>query len=135
MHLRIYFILFSTFLLGYTNAEETSSPYWSRDDIYIDDDGNLEGSGGGQREVKDDLESSGSGFGPDDEDAESGSVIDAVPTPKLPIIDTPIKKIEEPHVESAPPSTPVEGGDNTGRVVPPPDEDNGDKTEGTTCTS
>lgn len=52
---------------------QTSSPYWSRDDIYIDDDGNLEGSGGGQREVKDDLESSGSGFGPDDEDAESGS--------------------------------------------------------------
>ena len=52
---------------------QTSSPYWSRDDIYIDDDGNLEGSGGGQREVKDDLESSGSGFGPDDEDADSGS--------------------------------------------------------------
>jgi len=52
---------------------QTSSPYWSRDDIYIDDDGSLEGSGGGQREVKDDLESSGSGFGPDDEDADSGS--------------------------------------------------------------
>ena len=49
---------------------QTSSPYWSRDDIYIDDDDNLEGSGGGQREVKDDLESSGSGFGPDDEDAD-----------------------------------------------------------------
>ncbi|XP_021932602.1 syndecan isoform X2 [Zootermopsis nevadensis] len=130
MHLRIYFILLSTFLLGYTNAEETSSPYWSRDDIYIDDDGNLEGSGGGQREVKDDLESSGSGFGPDDEDAESGSVIDAVPTPKLPIIETHLNKIEETHVESVPPSTPVEGSDNTARVVPPPDEENGDKTEG-----
>jgi hypothetical protein len=52
---------------------QTSSPYWTRDDIYIDDDGNLEGSGGGQREVKDDLESSGSGFGPDDEDADPGS--------------------------------------------------------------
>jgi hypothetical protein len=33
-------------------------------------------------------------------------------------------------VESAPPSTPVEGGDNTVRVVPPPDEENGDKSEG-----
>lgn len=33
-------------------------------------------------------------------------------------------------MESVPPSTPVEGGDNTVRVVPPPDEDNGDKTEG-----
>lgn len=52
---------------------QTSSPYWSRDDIYIDDDGSLEGSGGGQREVKDDLESSGSGFGPDDEDGDTGS--------------------------------------------------------------
>jgi hypothetical protein len=36
----------------------------------------------------------------------------------------------QPHVESVPPSTPVDGGDNTGRVIPPPDEDNGDKTEG-----
>lgn len=42
-----------------------------KDDIYIEDD--LEGSGGGNREFnKDDLEASGSGYGPDDEDA-SGS--------------------------------------------------------------
>jgi len=131
MNLRIYFILFSTFLLGYTNAEEASSPYWTRDDIYIDDDGNLEGSGGGQREVKDDLESSGSGFGPDDEDADSGSgVIDAVPTSKQPVAEPPINRIEEPRVVAGPPSPPVEGGDNTVHVVPPPDEDNGDKSAG-----
>jgi len=37
----------------------------SKDDIYIDDEA-LEGSG--NREIKYDLESSGSGFGPDDED-------------------------------------------------------------------
>lgn len=38
-----------------------------KDDIYIEDD--LEGSGGGNREFnKDDLEASGSGYGPDDED-------------------------------------------------------------------
>jgi hypothetical protein len=36
----------------------------------------------------------------------------------------------QPRVEAVPPSTPVEGGDNTAHVVPPPDEDNGDKTEG-----
>lgn len=47
---------------------------WSsttKDDIYIDDD-DLEGSGL-HREIKDDLESSGSGFGPDDEDGDGGS--------------------------------------------------------------
>nr|CAD7429147.1 unnamed protein product [Timema monikensis] len=44
------------------------------DDIFIDDDGAaLEGSGAGHHEVKDDLESSGSGYGPDDEDGDGGS--------------------------------------------------------------
>ncbi|XP_054269416.1 syndecan-like [Macrosteles quadrilineatus] len=42
----------------------------SKDDIYIDDEA-LEGSG--NREIKYDLESSGSGFGPDDEDGDGGS--------------------------------------------------------------
>nr|CAD7592839.1 unnamed protein product [Timema genevievae] len=46
----------------------------SQDDIFIDDDGAaLEGSGAGHHEVKDDLESSGSGYGPDDEDGDGGS--------------------------------------------------------------
>lgn len=44
-----------------------------KDDIYIDDEV-LEGSGGGNQEIKDDLEASGSGRGDDDEDSEgSGS--------------------------------------------------------------
>nr|CAD7572725.1 unnamed protein product [Timema californicum] len=48
----------------------------SQDDIFIDDDGAaLEGSGAGHHEVKDDLESSGSGYGPDDEDGDGGSDI------------------------------------------------------------
>lgn len=46
------------------------SPSTTKDEIYIDDEA-LEGSG--NREIKDDLESSGSGFGPDDEDGEGGS--------------------------------------------------------------
>lgn len=46
------------------------SPSAAKDEIYIDDEA-LEGSG--NREIKDDLESSGSGFGPDDEDGEGGS--------------------------------------------------------------
>lgn len=36
----------------------------------------------------------------------------------------------QPRVVAAPPSPPVEGGDNTPHVVPHPDEDNGDKTLG-----
>lgn len=54
--------------------KQQSSSLWSpstaKDEIYIDDEA-LEGSG--IREIKDDLESSGSGFGPDDEDGEGGS--------------------------------------------------------------
>nr|CAD7408144.1 unnamed protein product [Timema cristinae] len=49
-------------------------PDYLKDDIFIDDDGAaLEGSGAGHHEVKDDLESSGSGYGPDDEDGDGGS--------------------------------------------------------------
>ncbi|XP_011505804.1 PREDICTED: syndecan [Ceratosolen solmsi marchali] len=40
------------------------------DDIYLDDQDGLEGSGRGGGEVRDDLEASGSGLGPDDEDGD-----------------------------------------------------------------
>ncbi|XP_076651710.1 syndecan isoform X1 [Halictus rubicundus] len=40
------------------------------DDLYLDDQGGLEGSGRGGSEGHGDLESSGSGLGPDDEDGE-----------------------------------------------------------------
>ena len=46
------------------------SPYI--DDIYLDDQEALEGSGRGGGEVRDDLEASGSGLGPDDEDGDDG---------------------------------------------------------------
>lgn len=46
----------------------------NKEDIYIDDDPRIEGSG--ISDVKDDLESSGSGFGPDDEDGDGGPRID-----------------------------------------------------------
>lgn len=42
------------------------------DDIYLDDQDALEGSGRGGGEVRDDLEASGSGLGPDDEDGDDG---------------------------------------------------------------
>ncbi|KAL7291748.1 hypothetical protein TKK_0014534 [Trichogramma kaykai] len=40
------------------------------DDIYLDDQDVSEGSGRGGGEVRDDLEASGSGLGPDDEDGD-----------------------------------------------------------------
>lgn len=45
----------------------------SGDDIYVDDAEALEGSGRGGGEVRDDLEASGSGLGPDDEDGDDSS--------------------------------------------------------------
>ncbi|XP_012284643.1 syndecan [Orussus abietinus] len=42
------------------------------DDLYLDDQDGLEGSGRGGGEVRDDLEASGSGLGPDDEDGDDG---------------------------------------------------------------
>lgn len=47
-----------------------NSPYI--DDLYLDDQEALEGSGRGGGEVRDDLEASGSGLGPDDEDGDDG---------------------------------------------------------------
>lgn len=46
----------------------------ANNDLYLEEEG-LEGSGGSDREVKSDLESSGSGYGPgeDDEDGDQGS--------------------------------------------------------------
>lgn len=73
MHLRIPVLLSCVFLIGYTKALESTTGgtgnLWPNNDLYIDDEG-LEGSGGTDREIKSDLESSGSGFGPDDEDGD-----------------------------------------------------------------
>ncbi|KAL1465373.1 hypothetical protein WDU94_004952 [Cyamophila willieti] len=62
----------NTYLLAFQPSSTTSSttnrPISTTEapDIYIDDESRIEGSG--ISNVKDDLESSGSGFGPDDED-------------------------------------------------------------------
>uniref|UniRef100_A0A8D8ZTR6 Syndecan n=1 Tax=Cacopsylla melanoneura TaxID=428564 RepID=A0A8D8ZTR6_9HEMI len=81
--MRICFFLFSIQLLvinvdaksnkpsSATSTTTTLKPSSSTDevqDIYIDDESRIEGSG--ISNVKDDLESSGSGFGPDDEDGD-----------------------------------------------------------------
>ncbi|CAK9808342.1 Sdc [Anthophora quadrimaculata] len=86
MQPRIYWILISTavILAGCNAATEkdqnekeritgTSSTYNSfPDDLYLDDQESLEGSGRGGSEGRDDLEASGSGLGPDDEDGDDG---------------------------------------------------------------
>lgn len=105
MHLRSNILTLGVLLLlgiRHTFAQENkqSNSLWSsntKDDIYIDDD-DLEGSG--QREIKDDLESSGSGFGPDDED---GDGISDVNLHKV----TPVKTSVQPS------QTPVEEPTNT----------------------
>lgn len=81
MKLRICVFLCSVHLLAlhvsYTSTDETpdkvlpNPPATSKDDIYIDDE-RIEGSGNSETPGKDDLESSGSGFGPDDEDGDGG---------------------------------------------------------------
>ncbi|XP_014215272.1 uncharacterized protein LOC106644337, partial [Copidosoma floridanum] len=53
-------------LLGHTNYNSFG------DDIYLDDQDSLEGSGRSGGEIRDDLEASGSGLGPDDEDGDGG---------------------------------------------------------------
>uniref|UniRef100_A0A1B6EMX2 Syndecan n=1 Tax=Cuerna arida TaxID=1464854 RepID=A0A1B6EMX2_9HEMI len=76
MYLRFNFLTFCVLIflgIAHTTAEDKkpeANSLWSspKDEIYIDDEA-LEGSG--NREVKDDLESSGSGYGPDDEDTDS----------------------------------------------------------------
>ncbi|EFA11584.2 syndecan [Tribolium castaneum] len=64
MYLRICSLLCCAILFGFATAAQGSGPRNS--DITFTDDADIEGSGIG--EVTHDLESSGSGFGPDDED-------------------------------------------------------------------
>ncbi|XP_049858064.1 syndecan [Schistocerca gregaria] len=101
-----------------------------KDDIYIDDD-TLEGSGGGNDEVKDDLESSGSGMGDDDEDTTEGSGgrPPIVGTPQIPQV--PSKPVEENIATvtkvkpvDTPPQSPVEV---TGVGNEPPESPEEDK--------
>lgn len=51
-----------------TSASSTYNTF--PDDLYLDDQDVLEGSGRGGSDNRDDLEASGSGLGPDDEDGE-----------------------------------------------------------------
>jgi len=72
MHFRITTVLFCAVLVGFATASQNSADK-SFSEINIDDD-DLEGSGGGT-EVSRDLESSGSGQGPpDDEDSPDDNI-------------------------------------------------------------
>lgn len=84
MRLRIHWILISTavvILAGCNAATEKEQPDKQKtsasstyntfpDDLYLDDQDALEGSGRGGSDNRDDLEASGSGLGPDDEDGD-----------------------------------------------------------------
>ncbi|XP_046741257.1 syndecan isoform X2 [Diprion similis] len=77
------------------SAGSVSYNSYPDDDIYLEDQGEFEGSGRGGGEVRDDLEASGSGLGPDDEDGEDGRSF--IPSRKEPVP----KKVETkaPYVE------------------------------------
>lgn len=112
MNLRIYLTVFGVLLLGYTKAQQQDGgDLYSKDEIFIDGDDDLEGSGGGRGgEVKDDLESSGSGNGPgeDDEDGYGGSEISVESpkpppkAPKDPFKEPPIDKHSQPPLDKVP---------------------------------
>ncbi|XP_071442033.1 syndecan isoform X2 [Hetaerina americana] len=110
MNLRIYLTVFGVLLLGYTKAQQQDGgdPY-SKDEIFIDGDDDLEGSGGGRGgEVKDDLESSGSGNGPgeDDEDGYGSEINVESPKPPTKAPKDPYRA-REPIIEKHP-QTPLE---------------------------
>jgi len=99
MYLRLYILIFSAILtvgIRESSAEDTKAQRdWSggnKDAIFIDGEDEIEGSG--TREVKDDLESSGSGLGPDDEDGD-GPAVDTPKVPVKPIDVLPIPTAEE----------------------------------------
>lgn len=125
MRPRIYWILVCTALVlagcnaatekeqGEKERTSGSSTYNSfPDDLYLDDQDPLEGSGRGGAEGREDIEASGSGLGPDDEDGRddreftSSNRIDTVPNrpaePKPPYtIDEPsVKTKEQTNLES-----------------------------------
>uniref|UniRef100_A0A0A9XWX6 Syndecan n=1 Tax=Lygus hesperus TaxID=30085 RepID=A0A0A9XWX6_LYGHE len=115
MYLRFYILIFSAlFSVGIREsyADESPSPSsttkanWSLgNEIYIDEEA-LEGSG--NQEVKYDLESSGSGFGPDDEDGDgdipSFPKEKKEPTSKAPPKQDVITRVLEPEVGKQPTS-------------------------------
>lgn len=115
---RIYLILASAALIfagcnAATEKEQVSKERSSGgatynsfpDDLYLDDQDALEGSGRGGGEVRDDLEASGSGLGPDDEDGDDGRdfnnlnriepVANKPPESKTPYVEEPIAKTKQ----------------------------------------
>ncbi|XP_053977281.1 syndecan isoform X2 [Hylaeus anthracinus] len=150
MQPRIYWILISTavILAGCNAATEdlhekertvggssTFNPI--SDDLYLDDQGPLEGSGRGGNEGRDDLEASGSGLGPDDEDGDddhdfsNNNRIDPVPNrptePGAPYsVDEPIVKTKEQTIVET-----VNRPDNEVDVIEPSgvEDDHSDNTD------
>ncbi|XP_017753870.1 PREDICTED: syndecan [Eufriesea mexicana] len=148
MQPRIYWILISTavILAGCNAATEKeqnekertaggSSTYnTDPDDLYLDEQESLEGSGRGGSGGRNDLEASGSGLGPDDEDSvddhdfNNNNRIETPPQgpeePKAPYsVDEPSKSKEQTIVET------VNRPDNEVDVIEPVDE--GDHSENT----
>ncbi|XP_015434841.1 PREDICTED: syndecan [Dufourea novaeangliae] len=151
MQPRIYWILIGTavILAGCNAATEKDQNEKERtaagssayntfpDDLYLDDQEPLEGSGRGGSEGRDDLEASGSGLGPDDEDGDddhefnNNNRIESVPNrptePEAPYsVDEPVVKTKEETIVK-----PVNRPDNEVDVIEPSgvEDDHSDNTD------
>ncbi|XP_003401491.1 syndecan [Bombus affinis] len=149
MQPRIYWILISTavILAGCNAATEKdqnekertaggSSTYNTSDDIYLDDQEFLEGSGRGGSEGRD-TEASGSGLGPDDEDGDDDHDFNTnnriEPPPQRPVDQPKVPySIDEPSVKTKEQTIiePVNRPDNEVDVIEPLDvEDDSESTD------
>ncbi|KAG7200560.1 hypothetical protein KM043_001121 [Ampulex compressa] len=118
-----------------TSGSSSYNPF--PDDLYLDDQDALEGSGRGGSEGRDDLEASGSGLGPDDEDGDDdhdfnkNNRIETVPNrpteakPPSPVDEVNVKTKEQTHVET------VNRPDNEVDVIGPSgsEDENADNTD------
>lgn len=116
MHIRIYTIFYCAILFGFATAAQKKSPDQKQNDLQFLENSDLEGSGIGG-EVSQDLDSSGSGIGPDDEDGRE----DITPPYQKPVTQPPVKKTQEIEIEKVtapPPAT----EDNSVIMNPKPEE-------------
>ncbi|XP_045482940.1 syndecan [Harmonia axyridis] len=124
MYLRIYSILCYAVLIGFAAAIQNNPQHNS--DIGFNDDAGIEGSGN-DGEVTHDLESSGSGFGPDDED----TPIEPHITPRVknnldtrkPSETVPTNTLDTPEVRNPPHETNINNNINNNNNINPSDEE------------
>ncbi|CAH1103283.1 unnamed protein product [Psylliodes chrysocephalus] len=119
MHFRIQSLLCWAVLLGFATAVQNNNQR-SNSDLIINDDSAIEGSGY-NGEVTHDLESSGSGYGPDDEDDPSEEKI-KIAKPRIIVEPSPPKSTSESELTNKEKSIPNTTTDPTVKMNPKADD-------------